>query len=584
MRPRLAELVTFCDIGFDKDLWFTNAKERSFQIKYNLNEIILNLVPNCSAFYLSLGTKTIKKLSDNILLHDISSLEQVEISFFLKNPNNCNITIQVLYFSKAKINTENIKYALKNDFNILKLNRTADTQYIKILFRLENTKSTPCKISLSDLHINPIFPKKTSYDSLFKIKFNANLWYLNTDVGISKITTEDNTLDISLTHKKKPFYLSLGTKSLKRLSNNKKLYFTEDSKHITIQLNIIKNNNVKVYLQLLQFNDGKLIQSNSYELDEGSNKIDYLLKSKTNYVKPLFKIENTSNTKNHIILKKLNIFINDLHFFDKFPKLTFHSLDDLFIIYDKEVIYELNLDGTKYQFFTHFKQSIPKNKFIVFGQGALSREKEFPIFVRWKWLKDLPYHGMTVMDPTLYLSEKTTISWYMGSNDKHYLLNIQMIIEKFQTLLSIKNNNTVFYGSSGGGFFAMMMATLMKNTIAIAINPQENVLKYEEIIVRESIKASFGSYSFTQAWEKYKNRLSVTALIQTTASTPKIFYKQNKEDELHYKRHLLPFKKFIEETKQPHIKLEIYNDERGHTAIPTYEEALSEIDYAINNL
>ena len=40
----------------------------------------------------------------------------------------------------------------------------------------------------------------------------------------------------------------------------------------------------------------------------------------------------------------------------------------------------------------------------------------------------------------------------------------------------------IFYGSSGGGFAALKAVGLLNNGVAIAINPQTDILKYKKFL------------------------------------------------------------------------------------------------------
>lgn len=62
--------------------------------------------------------------------------------------------------------------------------------------------------------------------------------------------------------------------------------------------------------------------------------------------------------------------------------------------------------------------------------------------------------------------------WGIGLPNDYFLENIKNIILKISNYFNIKNENIIFYGSSMGGFTSIQLATMIKNSQAIAENPQ----------------------------------------------------------------------------------------------------------------
>jgi|WetSurMetagenome_2_1015567.scaffolds.fasta_scaffold02022_5 hypothetical protein len=177
--------------------------------------------------------------------------------------------------------------------------------------------------------------------------------------------------------------------------------------------------------------------------------------------------------------------------------------------------------------------------------GSVSRgsDKSLPVFARWNYGKILNAHILSICDPTLYLNEKLTIGWYLGTKDENSMEGVVAIAERCADLIGLTRNLVVFSGSSGGGFAALQAAALFQGSKAIVINPQTDITRYPPPLLLEYVEKVSGCLSIEDARKSFGNRFnaigSVMEAIQRGCS-PRIVYVQN-ANEWHYQNHYLPF-------------------------------------------
>jgi hypothetical protein len=125
------------------------------------------------------------------------------------------------------------------------------------------------------------------------------------------------------------------------------------------------------------------------------------------------------------------------------------------------------------------------DRLFVMLHGAVRRHKRaLPLFARWNWGKVLKGHVLAVCDPTLYHA-RVELGWYLGTGFKHALPGLVGIAEEMRRKLDVQEGRMIFYGGSGGGFSAIKAASsLGPHGRALAVNPQIDLLKYNERHVR----------------------------------------------------------------------------------------------------
>lgn len=117
-------------------------------------------------------------------------------------------------------------------------------------------------------------------------------------------------------------------------------------------------------------------------------------------------------------------------------------------------------------FFNHQSNSL----YIFLSAGGRKKGDLYPQFQRISWHKYVNGDCLYVEDPMYKTYDDLAVGWFFGDKDEFLLLELKQIIEKF---LSHKKYDKVFIiGSSCGGYASCILSSLIKNSYAIAMNPQ----------------------------------------------------------------------------------------------------------------
>ena len=237
--------------------------------------------------------------------------------------------------------------------------------------------------------------------------------------------------------------------------------------------------------------------------------------------------------------------------------------------------YKFEIDQTQVDAF-FLKKDSPY--LLVFFSGARDPNKSvLPYYNRWSWADKMPGSCLYISDPTFNINpQDLKLAWYIGTEKHDWMQSILKIIKKIIETMGIKEDNVIFYGSSGGGFAALKAVGLLNNGVAIAINPQTDILKYVPAHVDNYLKIAFNCKAEAVPDSVKKERFSVfSGLVRSRKA--KFIILQNLQDSFHYKNHYLPLCSYLglppEDSKdQKEIKRYntwIYDCESGHGAEPS---------------
>ncbi len=225
---------------------------------------------------------------------------------------------------------------------------------------------------------------------------------------------------------------------------------------------------------------------------------------------------------------------------------------------------------------------------FVFFAGARDPQKSLlPYYNRWSWANKMPGSCLYVSDPTFNIDpEKLKLAWYIGTESHDWMQSILKLIKKISILLGVQGSHIIFYGSSGGGFAALKAVGSLNEGVAIAINPQTNILKYIPAHVNNYLNIAFNSKLENIDNNVKKERFSVFSGLARSRKA-KFIILQNIQDSFHYKNHYIPLCSFLGLSSQDQKdKSEIqryntwlYDCESGHGAEPS-ELVPKIIDYA----
>ena len=205
----------------------------------------------------------------------------------------------------------------------------------------------------------------------------------------------------------------------------------------------------------------------------------------------------------------------------------------------KDFLFNFIESGHRYDFILSKKSK--KRLFVVFSGKANSKKLKLnpPVFQRWKWADKFPGSTLFVSDPSLYLNEKLSLAWYIGTKTHDHHDTLSKVILNVANHLGIENEHIIGYGSSGGGYASLRMSSFIPGMTSVAINPQVVIKEYHEKAVNRFLKTCFNSSYSSFDFENNSKRFDIRkAGINKT--TNKIIVAQNIEDEFHYKKHFTP--------------------------------------------
>lgn len=172
----------------------------------------------------------------------------------------------------------------------------------------------------------------------------------------------------------------------------------------------------------------------------------------------------------------------------------------------------------------------------VFFHAALASSKyKFPVFSGAGISANLPTNRIFIADPSLCVSPELRLGWFAGN---HRQPRLQYVIRGILNHLVPATQRMVTFGSSGGGYAALYYAANRDGAIAVPVNPQTNLAKYN--------KAAVGRY-LRLAWNltgdgALKTIPPVTDVTRAyRAPGKRVFYVQNTNDHTHMKGHFQPF-------------------------------------------
>ncbi|AXJ11241.1 hypothetical protein CFN17_17715 [Arthrobacter sp. PM3] len=210
---------------------------------------------------------------------------------------------------------------------------------------------------------------------------------------------------------------------------------------------------------------------------------------------------------------------------------------------------------------------------IVALHGALNRDVYTP--PRFEWMGTLAGRKESVLflsDPTITLSERLRLAWYVGNASDNIPERYAQLIRT--AAVQCGATRVLFFGFSGGGFAALSLAAVMPGSIGIAFSPQTSIGSYYEQfsdMFAEDVFPECRDYADVEA--TYGSRVSLLARYANAAPDTTFLYAQNTGDTHHMRRHYEPFRELTEGRAGAHFRLR--EDSDGHTVPP--KEYLLEI-------
>lgn len=167
---------------------------------------------------------------------------------------------------------------------------------------------------------------------------------------------------------------------------------------------------------------------------------------------------------------------------------------------------------------------------IVALQGALGRGMEMP---RFEWVRALKARTETklfISDAALGTDADLYLSWYFGTASDDVQERIARYIE--HVAAQIGASRIVLFGNSAGGYAAIALGQRIRNSRALALNPQIHIEKWPYCPI--FIKRVFGeSKTFAELDHEFPQRTNLLRLLDAKETYERLVVLQNEGDEKH---------------------------------------------------
>lgn len=175
---------------------------------------------------------------------------------------------------------------------------------------------------------------------------------------------------------------------------------------------------------------------------------------------------------------------------------------------------------------------------IVYFHAAVSDPSaSYPIFSGINLSAQLEANAIHISDPAL--ARGSGLSWFTGTETLDFQKELVKILKHALGTFD-SHKHLVFFGASGGGFAAIYFSSLFKDSLAVSINPQTNILNYLPGAVKPFLEL---------CWSKgVEDKLPFTYDLTDAYREPRgntILYLQNLGDRPHVRQHLIPFLRSI---------------------------------------
>ncbi|RZT94251.1 hypothetical protein EV681_2669 [Advenella incenata] len=227
------------------------------------------------------------------------------------------------------------------------------------------------------------------------------------------------------------------------------------------------------------------------------------------------------------------------------------------------------------------------------ASNSIRKGLRLPSFSGYNLLEQVDASYVCINDPSLYLSDKLNLAWYLGANDIHAQTVIVQVLKKI--IDQLKPSRLIFVGGSGGGYAAMYYSSFFSESLALPWNPQTDIFKFIPDSVTTYLRHAWNFDGSIEEGKDYLQGIIETDLFsrytkENPSSSNYLIYLQNASDHHHIDAHLKPFLSNLgisqptELTRvggdfSPRRHLKIMNTGSGHAA-PSFASLVE----TLNNL
>lgn len=216
---------------------------------------------------------------------------------------------------------------------------------------------------------------------------------------------------------------------------------------------------------------------------------------------------------------------------------------------------------------------------IVSCHGALPRKTTvLPRFERLRTLLNTKYSSLYFGDPTLHLSEQVGLAWYTGWKELDLYPVLAEWVNKAAEVSGA--DKIVFLGSSGGGFASMQVSSFIPGSMAVPLNPQTAIWKYQpkgslgyarnyikNIMPHLTPDGGVRNVTAEVNWSEPLGERASTLIRYARPIKNYVYYTQNYNDISHWNDHYLPFRESIKNGPNvQRVRFFTYAGQHTHTS------------------
>ena len=175
---------------------------------------------------------------------------------------------------------------------------------------------------------------------------------------------------------------------------------------------------------------------------------------------------------------------------------------------------------------------------MVFFHAAITKPNaRLPMFTGTGISKNVRADRIFIADPSLYIDDGLNLSWYAGNYAQP---DLQDVIAQILTALISPGRPVVTFGASGGGFAAMHFAARIPGALAVPVNPQVDLARYNSAPVKRWLRLGWGLDPETARLTDVPAETDSGRAYREGDMT-RVWYVQNTGDANHMDNHFGPF-------------------------------------------
>lgn len=185
---------------------------------------------------------------------------------------------------------------------------------------------------------------------------------------------------------------------------------------------------------------------------------------------------------------------------------------------------------------------------VSFHPAVTNTNVTRPYFVGTTVFSGINANKVYFSDPSLELSDDLTLAWFAGNSSQPETQ--QAIVQVLQHVLDgLRAPHAILYGASGGGFAALYYSSQLPTSMAIAVNPQTDILKYYDHHILRYTKPAWNMHSISKAKASLPLRIRSNVIdVYSGGAENSVLYLQNARDEHHVNEHMQPLLESLPES------------------------------------